>query len=226
MAQTLSLTWGDEAILHLESASDPWNIQMEIGDTQRIDPDGLEAAVHAACMAHPICARASCSRLPIRGSTTGRSSTTCPACRSPSSTAPTTQRWPDCAPTSTRRRSRCTRRRSFVCKSPADRTETSSRSMRRMPRSTASACCGCSARSPTHIGARPNPPPPLPLEEARDLKKQLRAKSYSEFADRALEGGRKLKDAATPPARVAPDSHGRPNRIGFRAPHDRARAGR
>ena len=38
MARTLPLTWGDEAILHLESASDPWNIQMEIGDTQRIDP--------------------------------------------------------------------------------------------------------------------------------------------------------------------------------------------
>ena len=54
MARTLPLTWGDEAILHLESASDPWNIQMEIGDTQRIDLAELEAAVHAACMAHPI----------------------------------------------------------------------------------------------------------------------------------------------------------------------------
>jgi hypothetical protein len=49
-------------------------------------------------------------------------------------------------------------------------------------------------------------PPPLPLEEARDLKKQLGSETYSEFADRALEGGRKLKDAAIPPARVAPDA--------------------
>ena len=54
MTQTLPLTWGDEAILHLESASDPWNIQVEIGDPQRIDPAQLEAAVHTACMAHPI----------------------------------------------------------------------------------------------------------------------------------------------------------------------------
>ena len=32
-------------------------------------------------------------------------------------------------------------------------------------------------------------PPPLPLEEARDLKKQLRSETYSEFAGRAWKAG-------------------------------------
>ena len=54
MTQTLPLTWADESVLHLESAFEPCNSQMEIGETQRIDPTELEAAVHAACMAHPI----------------------------------------------------------------------------------------------------------------------------------------------------------------------------
>ena len=53
---------------------------------------------------------------------------------------------------------------------------------------------------------KPEPPSPVPLEEARDLKRQLRPKSFRELAGRALEGGRKLKDAAIPPARVAPDA--------------------
>lgn len=157
VTQTLPLTCGEETLLHLESASDPWNMQMEIGETQRIDPRELEAAVHAACMAHPI-AR---SRLVVAAAHRRfdhweivddliRMSIPVVDC-------PDDATWPDCAPTFIRRRSRCTRRPRFVCKSPADRTEISSSSTQRMPQWTASACCGCSGRSPTHTGASPNP---------------------------------------------------------------------
>ena len=206
MARTLPLTWGDEAILHLESASDPWNIQMEIGDTQRIDPAELEAAVHAACMAHPI-ARA---RL-VLGAPLERF-----------------DHWEivddmtrmsiavvDCPDDATLARLRT----DFYSppfpknEAPPFRVQVARRphgdlvqintahaavdgiGMLRLLRSITDAYRG-----------KAEAPPPLPLEEARDLKKQLGSESYSEFAGRALEGGRKLKDAAIPPARVAPDA--------------------
>ena len=206
MARTLPLTWGDEAILHLESASDPWNIQMEIGDTQRIDPAELEAAVHAACMAHPI-ARA---RL-VLGAPRERFDHWEIVDDMTRMSIPVV----DCPDDATLARLRT----DFYSppfpkhEAPPFRVQVARRphgdlvqintahaavdgiGMLRLLRSITDAYRG-----------KAEAPPPLPLEEARDLKKQLRSESYSEFAGRALEGGRKLKDAAIPPARVAPDA--------------------
>jgi NRPS condensation-like uncharacterized protein len=206
MTHTLPLTWGDQAILHLESASDPWNIQTEIGDTQRIDSAKLEAAVHAACMAHPI-AR---SRLVV------------------AEAHDTFDHWEivddlirmsipvvDCPDDATLARLRtdfysppfpaheAPQFRVQVARRPhgdlvqinAAHPAVDGIGMLRLLRSITDAYRG-----------KVEPPPPLPLEEARDLKRQLRPKSFLELAGRALEGGRKLKDAARPPARVAPDT--------------------
>ena len=206
MARTLPLTWGDEAILHLESASDPWNIQMEIGDTQRIDLAELETAVHAACMAHPI-ARA---RL-VLGAPRDRFDHWEIVDDMTRMSIPVV----DCPDDATLARLRT----DFYSppfpknEAPQFRVQVARRlhgdlvqintahaavdgiGMLRLLRSITDAYRG-----------KAEAPPPLPLEEARDLKKQLRSESYSEFAGRALEGGRKLKDAAIPPARVAPDA--------------------
>ena len=206
MAQTLPLTWGDQAILHLESASDPWNIQMEVGHTQRIDPAKLEAAVHAACMAHPI-AR---SRLVV------------------AEARDTFDYWEiaddlihmpipviDCPDDATLARLRTDfYSPSFPAhEAPQFRVQVARRphgdlvqinaahpavdgiGMLRLLRSITDAYRGKAGLLS-----------PVPLEEARDLKRQLRPKSFRELAGRALEGGRKLKDAAIPPARVAPDA--------------------
>jgi NRPS condensation-like uncharacterized protein len=206
MARTLPLTWGDEAILHLESASDPWNIQMEIGDSQRIDPDALQTAVHAACLAHPIVR----SRLVL-----GAPHQTVDYWEVIDELTPMSIPIVDCPDEATLARLRtefysppfpqheAPQCRVQVARRPngdlvqfnAAHVAVDGIGMLRLLRSVTDAYRGKSEL-----------PPPLPLEEARDLKKQLRAHSLSEFADRALEGGRKLKDAAIPPARVAPDA--------------------
>ena len=206
MTQTLPLTWGDEAILHLESASDPWNIQMEIGDTQRIDLAELEAAVHAACMAHPI-ARA---RLVL-----GVPRERFDHWEIVDDLIPMSIPIVDCPDDATLARLRT----DFYSppfpahEAPPFRVQVARRphgdlvqinaahaaidgiGMLRLLRSITDAYRG-----------KAEAPPPLPLEEARDLKRHLRPKSFSELAARALEGGRQLKDAAIPPARVAPDA--------------------
>jgi NRPS condensation-like uncharacterized protein len=206
MARTLPLTWGDEIILHLESASDPWNIQTEIGDTQRIDPAKLEAAVQAACMAHPI-ARA---RL-VLGAPRERFDQWEIIDDLPPMSIPIV----DCPDDATLARLRT----DFYSppfpkhEAPMFRVQVARRphgdlvqintahaaldgiGMLRLLRSITDAYRG-----------KAEAPSPLPLEEARDLKKQLGSETYSEFAGRALEGGRKLKDAAIAPARVAPDA--------------------
>lgn len=215
MTQTLPLTWGEEQILHLESASDPWNMQAEIGDTQRIDPTELEAAVHAACMAHPM-AR---SRLVV---------------------APAHQRFDhweivddlkpmsipvvDCPDDATLARLRT----DFYSppfpahEAPPFRVQVARRPHGDLVQFNAAhaAMDGIGLlrllRSITDAyRGKPEPPSPLPLEEARDLKRRLRPKSFSERAARALEGGRQLKDAAIPPARVAPDTTDRRTGSGF-----------
>ena len=206
MTQMLPLTLGEEAVLHLESVSDPWNMQLEVGDTQRIDPTKLEAAVHAACMAHPMLR----SRLVV---------------------APARRRFDhweiiddlkpmsipvvDCPDDATLARLRT----DFysppfpVHEAPPFRVQVARRPHGDLVQINAAhaAMDGIGLlrllRSITDAyRGRPEPPSPLPLEEARDLKRQLRPKSFSERAARALEGGRTLKDAAIRPARVAPDS--------------------
>jgi NRPS condensation-like uncharacterized protein len=206
MPRTLPLTWGDEAILHLESASDPWNIQMEIGDSQRIDPGALRAAVHASCLAHPIMR----SRLVLAAP-----HQTFDHWEVVDDVTPMSIPVVDCPDETTLARLRtdfysppfpmheAPQFRVQVARRPhgdlvqvnAAHVAVDGIGMLRLLRSITDGYRG-----------KAEPPPPLPLEEARDLKKQLRPKSMSEFADRALEGGRKLKDAAIPPARVAPDT--------------------
>lgn len=215
MTQRLPLTWGEEVIVHLESASDPWNMQLEVGDTQRIDPTDLEAAVYAACMAHPI-AR---SRLVV---------------------APARQRFDywevvddlkpmsipvvDCPDDASLARLRT----DFYSppfpahEAPAFRVQVARRPHGDLVQINAghAAMDGIGLlrllRSITDAyRGEPEPPSPLPIEEARDLKRQLRPKSFSERAARALEGGRMLKDAAIPPARVSPDTTGSRTGSGF-----------
>lgn len=48
----LAFTAIDEGILHLEEATNPWNIQVEVGASGRLDRPRLEAAVRAACARH------------------------------------------------------------------------------------------------------------------------------------------------------------------------------
>jgi NRPS condensation-like uncharacterized protein len=206
MTQTLPLTCGEETLLHLESASDPWNMQMEIGETQRIDPTELEAAVHAACMAHPI-AR---SRLVVAAAHQRfdhweivddliRMSIPVVDCPDDATLArlrtdfysppfPTHEAPPF--------RVQVARRpHGDLVQFNAAHAAMDGIGMLRLLRSITDAYRG-----------KPEPPSPLPLEEARDLKRRLRPKSFSERAARALEGGRQLKDAAIRPARVAPDT--------------------
>lgn len=54
MPSLIPLTWQDAAVLHLERASDPWNIQLELGSETRLDPARLRAALLAACRRHPL----------------------------------------------------------------------------------------------------------------------------------------------------------------------------
>ena len=206
MTQTLPLTWGDESVLHLESASEPCNSQMEIGDTQRIDPTELEAAVHAACMAHPI-AR---SRLVL-----GAAHQRFDHWEIVDDLIPMSIPVVDCPDDATLARLRTD---FYSPPFPAHEAPTFRVQVARRPhgdlvqiKAAHAAIDGIGlwrlGRSITDAyRGKPEPPSPLPLEEARDLKRQLRPKSFSERAARALEGGRKLKDAAIPPARVAPDT--------------------
>ena len=206
MTQTLPLTWADESVLHLESAFEPCNSQMEIGDTQRIDPTELEAAVHAACMAHPI-AR---SRLVL-----GAAHQRFDHWEIVDDLKPMSIPVVDCPDDATLARVRtdfysppfpgheAPQFRVQVARRPhgdlvqikAAHAAIDGIALMRLGRSITDAYKG-----------KPEPPSPLPIEEARDLKRLLRPKSFSERAARALEGGRKLKDAAIPPARVAPDT--------------------
>ncbi len=206
MPEILPLTWGDEAILHLESASDPWNIQMEIGETGRIDPDALTAAVHAACVAHPIMR----SRLVLAAAHQAFDHWEIVDDLSPMPIPVV-----DCPDEATLARLRT----DFYSppfpmhEAPQFRVQVARRPNGDLVQINAAhaAVDGIGMLrlilSITNgYRGKADPPPPLPLEDARDLKTLLRAKSLSEFADRALEGGRKLKDAAIPPARVAQDS--------------------
>lgn len=223
MTQTLPLTWGDEAILHLESASDPWNIQVEIGDPQRIDPAQLEAAVHTACMAHPI-AR---SRLVLAEArdmfdywevVDDLVPMPIPVVDCPDDTTLVRLRTdfyspPFPAHEAPQFRVQVARRpHGDLVQINAAHPALDGIGILRLLRSITDAYRG-----------KPEPPSPVSLQEARDLKRQLRPKSFRELAGRALEGGRKLKDAAIPPARVAPDSTD--NRTGSGFAHRTIEAG-
>jgi NRPS condensation-like uncharacterized protein len=51
--RTLDFTVLEETILHVQSVTNPWNIQFEIGSDDRLDAEHLRGAVTAACARHP-----------------------------------------------------------------------------------------------------------------------------------------------------------------------------
>ena len=205
MTQTLPLTWGDESILISSRPPIHGTSRWRSGNPQRIDPTQLEAAVHTACMAHPI-AR---SRLVLAAAhdmfdywevVDDLVPMPIPVVDCPDDTTLSRLRTDFYSPPFPAHEA--PQFRVQVARRPHGDL---SKSMRLIPPSTASACAAAAVDQPTHTGDA-QPPSPVSLEEARDLKRQLRPKSFSERAARALEGGRKLKDAAIPPARVAPDT--------------------
>ena len=117
-----------------------------------------------------------------------------------------TQLCPDCAPTFIHRRSRRTRRPQFrvqVVRRPhgdlvqikAAHPAIDGIGLMRLGRSITDAYRG-----------KPEPPSPLPLEEARDLQAAAAPEEFFRAGGSCPGSGRKLKDAAIPPARVAPDT--------------------
>lgn len=54
MTETVPFTPLDEAVLHLEEELEPWNVQIEVGSTTRLDAERLYGAVEAATAAHPL----------------------------------------------------------------------------------------------------------------------------------------------------------------------------
>ena len=54
--RTLDFTVLEETILHVQSVTNPWNIELEVGARERLDEDQLRAAVEAACARHPLSA--------------------------------------------------------------------------------------------------------------------------------------------------------------------------
>lgn len=205
MTSTFPLTWCDEAILHLEGASDPWNIQMEFGGDGRLDLSRLEAAVQKACDAHPI-AR---SRLVLGGA-----QDTSDHWEVVDDLRPMAISVVECPDEESLRRARTQFYsapfpiadapvfRAQVARKPdgdllmvnAAHAAVDGIGMLRLLESIALAYRG-----------EAEPPPAIPLAEAREFKQLMRPKTANELVSRALEGGRKLRDAAIAPARVAPD---------------------
>lgn len=54
MTTTVPFTALEEAVFNIERASVPWNVQLEVTTSERIDRERLEAATVAACVTHPL----------------------------------------------------------------------------------------------------------------------------------------------------------------------------
>jgi NRPS condensation-like uncharacterized protein len=209
------LTWQDQAILDLESASDPWNIQLEVAAPAAIDVPRLERALLAACQRHPI-AR---SRLV------------------PGSALSPRNHWQpeDLAGVSVPVRECPT-----AAGVDALRTELYSAALNleaappfrvvvaRRPGAGDLMLFNAAHPAVDGIGllrllssvcrayqGQDDPPDPVPLTEARALRRVLRPRSCKEFGARALEGLRKLRGAVNAPARVATESGDRRDAAGF-----------
>jgi NRPS condensation-like uncharacterized protein len=52
--QHVPFTEFDEAIMHLEQHAAPWNVQLEVGASGRLDPSRIEGSLRRACAVHPM----------------------------------------------------------------------------------------------------------------------------------------------------------------------------
>lgn len=201
--QRLRFTEFEEAILHLEQATGPWNIQLEVSADGALDEARLRAAVTAACLRHPL-ARA---RLRYwKG-------------------ADTTYRWfvPDALdldPVTTNDAAddaalAVLRRSTFSPAIDLDLSPLLRVVLVRRPVSdlvlfafSHVAFDGLGALrfvqsvTRTYRGAE-DPEPPISLEEARTLDAHLVSSSLKDMGARALEGPRRLREALDAPARLA-----------------------
>jgi NRPS condensation-like uncharacterized protein len=209
------LTWQDQAILDLEGASDPWNIQLEIAGSAGLDVGRLEEALLAACRRHPMARSRLVRSGPLSSTnywqpeeltrlhvevrtcaTTAELDTLRTALYSPAldlTIAPPFK-------VVVARRADAPDLMLFNAAHPA----VDGIGLLRLVSSVCRAYRG-----------EEDPPDPLPLREARELRRLLRPSTRKEFGARALEGGRKLLGAVNRPARIAADSVDPRNAAGF-----------
>jgi NRPS condensation-like uncharacterized protein len=199
------LTWQDQAILDLENAADPWNVQFEIAGTDRLDVPRLEQALLRACSRHPL-AR---SRL-VRGNAFSSTNYWQPQ---------EIEHFPVAV-------------REIHSEDDLDRLRTALYSARfdltsappleavvaraddldvLMVKAAHPAVDGTGllrflSSAAAYYRGQNDPADLVALDEARALPRLLRAASAEEVLGRGLEGGRKLSDAVRAPARVARDS--------------------
>jgi NRPS condensation-like uncharacterized protein len=209
------LTWQDQAILDLEGASDPWNIQLEIAASGGLDVGRLEEALLAACRRHAI-AR---SRLVRSGPLSSTNHW------QPEELTGVPVEVRSCATTA-----ELDTLRTDLYSPALDLAVAPPFKVVVARRPDAPDLMLFNAGHPAVDGigllrllssvcrayrGEEDPPDPLPLQEARELRRLLRPSTGKEFGARALEGGRKLLGAVNPPARIAEDSADRRNAAGF-----------
>ena len=214
-AQTVPLTWQDQAVADLEHWSDPWNIQLEVASAEALDADRLSDAVRAACTRHPLMG----ARLERGGPWAARSSWR------PGAALPVEVRTVDVSSDG-----ELDELRSELYGVHFDLTEGPLLRVVLVRRTGEDDLVLFCAAHPVVDGIGllrfvlsvtrayrelPDPGDPVPLSQARDLQRLIRPASWSERVLRAGEGGAKLLGALNPPARVAPDSALREDRPGL-----------
>ena len=204
-SRTLPLTVIDEAILHLERASTPWNIQLEVGSTGTLDEARMHAALAATCSRHPLLR----ARVERHSPLERRYSWHVDPPGAELDLRPL--RVVDCPDDDALAK---VRTELYSPSIPLDTTPPLRAVLARRPHGdllllatshvpTDGMSCLRIARTLTAAyRGDDDPGDPLPLERARDLS-ELGARSLGERVDRALEGSRKLVEALSPPTRVA-----------------------
>ena len=201
----MPLTVIDEAILHLERASTPWNIQVEVGAAERLDEGRLSAAVRATCARHPLLR----SRLQAFSPLDRRYRWQVEPADAELDLHPV--RVVDCPDEATLAKIRT---ELYSPEIPLDTTPPLRVVLAR--RSDRDLVMVATSHVPTDgmsvlrlvrtlvrsYRGEEDPEDPVPLAEARDLS-ALGARSLGERVDRALEGARKLGEALSSPSRIA-----------------------
>lgn len=200
---SLPLTLLDEALLHLQDARAPWNVQFELGADHHVDEVAFREAVLACCRRHPL-TRARLAPWK-RLDSSYRWEITDELDLNPVRVA-------DCPDNATLDRLRA---ELFTPSIELDTTPALRIILARRPGGDL-VMLSVSHLIADGVGAlrlmqtiarayrgEPDPPDPLPLGEARDLGSFLAPKSRTERWSRKLEGLRRIREAFDTPSRIA-----------------------
>ncbi|MDQ4091871.1 MAG: condensation domain-containing protein [Actinomycetota bacterium] len=202
-SSSLPLTMLDESLLLLQETRASWNVQFELGTDHHLDETRLRQAVLSSCQRHPL-ARARLTRSP-QGETSYQWDFTDEVDLDPFRVA-------DCPDSAALDQLRTELYSSPIAldTTPGFRVVLARRPSGDLVLLSAShiVADGVGALrlmqtiTRTYRG-EPDPPDPLPLDQARDLGPCLAPKTRSEKWARRLEGLRRLREALDPPSRIA-----------------------